>query len=349
MIPIVFCASLVPWPRLYPAADSSWRRRNTRSTVAGVARCTTWSAMIISDAPSTNPISGDSTMKIATLMSPAGTRTPTPPFAAPAPASPAMSACDELLGSPYRHVIQSHTNAARTPAKITRLSTTPGWTIPFPIVVATATPNPNAATKLKNAAHATAARGVSTRVDTTVAIEFAASWKPFMKSNASATRMRATTTASMARAERAAGSAVLERHAFDHVRDVLAAVDRVLEVVVDLLPLDDVDGIAALPEEPRHRAAEKLVADVLEPVDLGAVGEEARAVLQVAETPDRLAHLDDRLLEDVRELARVGLHHADVVEPDALRRRLDQVEDVVHARDQLVDVAAVDRGDERLV
>jgi len=57
-------------------------------------------------------------------------------------------------------------------------------------VVATATPKPKAATKLKNAAQMTAARGVRTRVDTTVAIEFAASWKPFMKSNASATRMR---------------------------------------------------------------------------------------------------------------------------------------------------------------
>ena len=47
--------------------------------------------------------------------------------------------------------------------------------MPAPTVLATAVPNPKAATKLKNAAHTTALPGDSTRVDTTVAIEFAAS------------------------------------------------------------------------------------------------------------------------------------------------------------------------------
>ena len=55
--------------------------------------------------------------------------------------------------------------------------------IPLPTVLATAVPKVNAATKLKNAAQMTAWPGDSTRVDTTVAIEFAASWKPLMKSN----------------------------------------------------------------------------------------------------------------------------------------------------------------------
>ena len=44
--------------------------------------------------------------------------------------------------------------------------------------------------KLKNAAQMTAALGASTRVDTTVAIEFAASCRPFMKSNSNATPIR---------------------------------------------------------------------------------------------------------------------------------------------------------------
>jgi hypothetical protein len=39
---------------------------------------------------------------------------------------------------------------------------------------------------LKTAAHATANRGRSARVATTVAIEFAESWKPLVKSNSSA-------------------------------------------------------------------------------------------------------------------------------------------------------------------
>src|SRR5437868_2876265 len=81
--------------------------------------------------------------------------------------------------------------------KITANVTT--WTsiIPLPIVLATAVPKPKAATKLKNAAHTTATRGESTRVETTVAMEFAASWKPFRKSNAKATTQMPTANQSM--------------------------------------------------------------------------------------------------------------------------------------------------------
>ena len=59
----------------------------------------------------------------------------------------------------------------------------------MPIVLATWVPMTKAATKLKNAAQSTAFCGESTRVETTVAIEFAASWKPLRKSKTSATRM----------------------------------------------------------------------------------------------------------------------------------------------------------------
>ena len=52
--------------------------------------------------------------------------------------------------------------------------------MPEPTVLATAVPKANAATKLKKAAQMTACPGVSTRVDTTVAIELAASWNPLM-------------------------------------------------------------------------------------------------------------------------------------------------------------------------
>ena len=66
--------------------------------------------------------------------------------------------------------------------------------IPLPMVFATWVPRTKAATKLKNAAQATACCGESTRVETTVAIEFAASWKPFRKSKISATTMMAMRT-----------------------------------------------------------------------------------------------------------------------------------------------------------
>ena len=59
----------------------------------------------------------------------------------------------------------------------------------FELSVAATDSGKNAqARTLKNAAQSTACHGFRTPVDTTVAIEFAASWKPFMKSNASASR-----------------------------------------------------------------------------------------------------------------------------------------------------------------
>ena len=49
-------------------------------------------------------------------------------------------------------------------------------------------PKPIAAAKLKKAAQMTGFPGVSTRVETTVAMELAASWKPLRKSKMNATR-----------------------------------------------------------------------------------------------------------------------------------------------------------------
>lgn len=52
---------------------------------------------------------------------------------------------------------------------------TSGFTIPFPMVVATVRGKIKKAMKLKKAAHQTAAKGESTLVETIVAIEFAQS------------------------------------------------------------------------------------------------------------------------------------------------------------------------------
>ena len=77
-------------------------------------------------------------------------------------------------------MIRSQTIAPIRPARITEVVTAEMSIIPEPMVLATAVPNTNAATKLKNAAQMTALPGDSTRVETTVAMEFAASWKPLM-------------------------------------------------------------------------------------------------------------------------------------------------------------------------
>src|SRR5262245_35472239 len=130
--------------------------------------------------PRLMPMSGASTMKISVLVQPEKMIADHPALVIAAPANPPISACDELVGRPKYHVIKSHTIAPMRAAKITANVTMEMSTRPAPTVFATAVPNVKAATKLKNAAQMTALPGVRTRVETTVAIELAASWKPLM-------------------------------------------------------------------------------------------------------------------------------------------------------------------------
>jgi len=82
-----------------------------------------------------------------------------------------MSACDELVGSaattwsgPRESRRQAgHDDVGRHQVQVTN---------PLPTVLATAVPNRNAAHEVEKAAHSTACPGESTRVATTVAIEF---------------------------------------------------------------------------------------------------------------------------------------------------------------------------------
>src|SRR6185503_1107011 len=153
--------------------------------------------VVITARPTTRPITGATTMKMRVLVQPDTMTAPNPALATAAPAYPPKSACDELVGNPKYHVIRFQMIAPVRPAKMTVNVTTFKSTMPEPTVLATPVPKKKAATKLKKAAHATACSGVRTRVDTTVAMEFAASWKPLMKSKTSAIRMMNRTSVSM--------------------------------------------------------------------------------------------------------------------------------------------------------
>src|SRR5512133_2970261 len=98
-----------------------------------------------------------------------------------------MSACEDEVGSPHHQVSKSQTMAPPSPASTTYWVTISSRIIPLPMVCATAVPRRNAATKLKKAAQITATLGERTRVETTVAMLLAASWKPLRKSNVRAT------------------------------------------------------------------------------------------------------------------------------------------------------------------
>src|SRR6185312_9617525 len=96
----------------------------------------------------------------------------------PAPIRPPASACDELEGSPHHQVSRSQPMAPIKAATTNALLMIEACTTPLPIVCATCSGKIRKATKLKKAVQTTAQNGLSTRVETMVAIELAASWKP---------------------------------------------------------------------------------------------------------------------------------------------------------------------------
>src|SRR5438477_4428406 len=104
-----------------------------------------------------------------------------------APQRPPIRAWLELEGKPNHQVVMFQMNAASTAASTVHIVTISVSTKPFPTVVATAPPR-SAPVRLKNAAIAIACRGVSTLVETTVAMALAASWKPLLYSKITAAR-----------------------------------------------------------------------------------------------------------------------------------------------------------------
>src|SRR5476649_676037 len=145
---------------------------------------------------------------------------------------------------PYAQVMMFQTIAPSRAPRMTFGSTMLCSIMPPPTAFATATPPVNSATKLKKAAHSTAANGLSTRVPTMVAMEFAESWKPLMKSNRKAMMTMATTYQITI-----VVSGVFEGDALHGVRHAHALVDRLLERFVDLLPANHLDGVGLAGEE----------------------------------------------------------------------------------------------------
>ena len=105
---------------------------------------------------------------------------------------PPISACEDDDGTPNHHVTRFQAIAPTRPAKITVVVTTPASTIPLATVAATVI-EMNAPTKFRIAATPTATFGFSAPVAMVVAIALAVSWKPFVKSNTSATATTSTT------------------------------------------------------------------------------------------------------------------------------------------------------------
>src|SRR5687768_17020773 len=251
MIPIVFCASFVPCVNATNAPETSWNRRNTRLTLPGERRRISHVIPIINPAPSASPANGAISDGISTFSrSPSHWTTSNPAAATAEPRTPPISAWLELEGSPRYHVTRFQVIAPTSPAMTTSSVITSGITMPFAIVAATSRET-NAPATLSTAAESTAALGDMARVETLVAIEFAVSWKPFVKSKKSAIATTATSVSSISALR------VLDGDVRDDVRRGLARVDRPLQSLVDVLPADHDQGVdAVVAEERRDRVVD---------------------------------------------------------------------------------------------
>src|SRR3954469_23430377 len=105
-----------------------------------------------------------------------------------APTSPPMRAWEELEGIAKYQVTKFQVTAAIKAARTTDWVTAPGSTMPLPRVAATSV-EMSAPNTFATAAIARATVGLSARVEMDVAIAFAESWKPFVKSKRSAVAM----------------------------------------------------------------------------------------------------------------------------------------------------------------
>jgi hypothetical protein len=133
---------------------------------------------------------------------------------------------------------------------------------------------------------------------------------------------------------------------FQDVGHVLAAVGGVFDRFVDLFPLEDRDGILLDVEEPGDRFLVNPVDLVLEAVDL-----DARLVRELLFLEERDAGDDLRRcpVEIVGHGHGFGRRALDLEEDEPVGRGFDQVDDVVEARRERVDVLPVDGRDERRV
>src|SRR5829696_694374 len=342
MIPMVFWASLPPWPRLKAAAETSWRRRNRLSTLAGVDFRNSHRLASMSRNPRTIPNSGDSAMNRMVFSRLAAFRTLNPALATPAPAKPPIRACEEEVGSPSHQVKKFQATAPTSPAKTTASLTTAGSTV-LPTVLATPVWNTKKAAKLKKAAQMTAIFGVSTLVETTVAIELAASWKPLVKSNTKA-------SATIAMTESRARSGMLDDDGLDRVGDMLEGVEGLLQLLDDVLPDEQVTGRVLGVEvvEVGPGPAVQLVALVLQLVEVDQVGAQ-RLLLEPAQVAQAVGGRPGRPVDQPglldHRLQRLG----HLVQDQHVGRGLDGVEHVVELAGQGVDVLAVEGGDEGAV
>src|SRR3954464_7293038 len=331
----------------------NWRWRNQLSTEAGSARTKIQDTASTRNSARKNPVMGESTIAAAVLLRPPHTTALVPALVMPAPTSPPINACELLDGMPAHHVIRFHEIAPISAPKITRASTIDASTMPVPTVCATCSPKNRNAMKLKNAAQITAYRGRSTRVDTMVAIEFAASCSPLRKSKTSAVAINPIRTGRVnARSIDRRPLEMIDDERVDLVRHILETIDDFLEVIVDLGADREVHftrRVCTVGEEQRLAPiVVQLVRALFHAHDLlGDQIELASIVADVAQERHRTLHQlggGERVFAHLLHLTLEALH---LEQRDGLSGLVHLVDGVVERADQVLDICAIKRRDER--
>src|ERR1700709_1388623 len=167
MIPIVFWASLPPWPSEYKAEVINWVRRKLRSALLAETRRNSQETRTISSKATAMPSMGARKIPKVVLMTPAQITALKPALVMPAPSRPPIRAWLEEEGMPSIQVMMFQEIAPIKAEKITDAVTISTSIMPLPIVLATLRPKTMKAMKLKKPAQRTASGGLSTRVETT--------------------------------------------------------------------------------------------------------------------------------------------------------------------------------------
>lgn len=175
MTPILFCASFAPCVKLSSADEASCECLKKWSFVFSEKYFAMAETILVIKNPANNPRNGENTMASMMIVNPFNCKADMPLIANAAPTKPPIREWDELDGNPKYHVIIFHAVALTNATKISNGDMILGSISPVPIVFAMESLKNKNAIKLKNAAHRTACFGVNTPVETTVAIEFAAS------------------------------------------------------------------------------------------------------------------------------------------------------------------------------
>jgi len=111
---------------------------------------------------------------------------------------------------------------------------------------------------------------------------------------------------------------VLDHHALEDVRHVLATIGGILEEIKRFLPLHDRQRVVFVVEQPADRLLMNAVRFILETVDLDGVAEDAFVLLERIEgEPDLVGGRSD----DLGQLARAEPDRVQPVEADECRRR----------------------------